>query len=152
MKIFFEELFEYNYKCNQKLSHILTGETGPELEKSITLLSHILNAHHIWNHRIQGITPATGVWDVHPAESFAVMDTDNLKNSLDLLRQYDFNLIIHYVARGSEYQNTFRDILFHVINHSTYHRAQIATEFRRIGLEPIPTDYIIYKRKGSLFL
>lgn len=150
MTSFFRELFEYNHHCNQQLSQLITNNYRLELVMASTLFSHILNAHHIWNHRIKGVSPQTGVWDVHPANSFIAMDDDNTKTSLDILQQPDLNLVINYVARGSAYQNTIRDILFHIINHSTYHRAQIATEFRRIGLEPLPTDYIIYKRSGNL--
>ncbi|QLH28398.1 MAG: hypothetical protein HWD63_02710 [Candidatus Parvibacillus calidus] len=40
-----------------------------------------------------------------------------------------------------------KDIIFHIINHSTYHRGQIAMEFRQSGLEPLNTDYIFYKGK-----
>ncbi|WP_185211767.1 DinB family protein [Sphingobacterium mizutaii] len=35
--------------------------------------------------------------------------------------------------------------MFHIINHSNYHRAQIATELRKQEIEPIQTDYIKYK-------
>lgn len=39
-----------------------------------------------------------------------------------------------------------KDIMFHIVNHSTYHRAQIATELKDHGIEPLKTDYILYKR------
>ncbi|WP_209331385.1 DinB family protein [Lunatimonas salinarum] len=34
----------------------------------------------------------------------------------------------------------------HIVNHSTYHRGQIATLFRESGLQPVVTDYIMLKR------
>ena len=42
--------------------------------------------------------------------------------------------------------NTKQDMLFHIINHSTHHRAQILMDFREQGIEPIALDYVFYKR------
>ena len=36
--------------------------------------------------------------------------------------------------------------MIHLVNHSTYHRAQIALVFRQIGLEAVNTDFITYDR------
>jgi uncharacterized damage-inducible protein DinB len=44
------------------------------------------------------------------------------------------------------FSNDIKSIIFHVINHSTYHRGQIASEFKQNGLDPMVTDYILYKR------
>lgn len=46
----------------------------------------------------------------------------------------------------SEFTNTIGDILFHIVNHSTYHRGQIASDFRESDIEPLNTDYIMFKR------
>ena len=55
--------------------------------------------------------------------------------------------MVHYTnTNGQAFDNSVRDILFNVINHSTYHRGQIAREFREYGPEPLVTDYIFYKR------
>ena len=53
-------------------------------------------------------------------------------------------------SKGETFSNKIKDILFHIINHSTYHRAQIATDLKQNGIEPINTDYIFYKRKLEL--
>ncbi|MCF8317339.1 MAG: hypothetical protein K9I02_01220 [Haliscomenobacter sp.] len=56
-------------------------------------------------------------------------------------------LIINYSnSKGQLFSNSIQDMLFHIINHSTYHRGQVATEFKRQGLEPLVTDYIFFKR------
>ena len=55
--------------------------------------------------------------------------------------------IIYKNSKGIEFSNTVQDVIFHVINHSTYHRAQIASDLKANGIEPINTDYIFYKRK-----
>lgn len=144
MKDFFVELFEYSYHCNQKLADIFTMYPTKTSERAAQLYNHILNAHQIWSCRIEPDQNPFGIWDIHLLQSYAAIDKMNYENSLVILDKYGLNEAIHY--KGKSLSNSVRDILFHVINHSTYHRAQIATEFRLNGLEPLTTDYIFFKR------
>ncbi len=147
MKSFFKELFEYNHYYNQKLSGVFEAHPDETSKKSVRLFSHVLNAQQIWNNRIEPKQPASGVWDLHPAGNFKSMDTKNYEQTLQILDTCDLDKSISYsTSKGAPFGNTVRDILFHVINHSTYHRGQVATEFRLHGLEPLATDYILFKR------
>ncbi len=75
------------------------------------------------------------------------IDKSNYRDSLRIIDQFDLNGVINFKnTKGLVFNDNIRDILFHVINHSNYHRAQIATEFRQNGLDPIVTDYILHKR------
>jgi uncharacterized damage-inducible protein DinB len=49
--------------------------------------------------------------------------------------------------KGEKFANTIKDIIVHVINHSKYHRAQIAQLISLSGGEPAKTDYIVYQRE-----
>ncbi|MCH7396746.1 hypothetical protein MM236_02050 [Belliella sp. DSM 107340] len=61
--------------------------------------------------------------------------------------KFDFNITADYSnSKGQKYSSSVRDILFHIINHSTYHRSQIASELKNQGIEPLITDYIFFKR------
>ncbi|PKQ43684.1 DinB family protein [Confluentibacter flavum] len=147
MKAFFKELFQYNHHSNQKLWHVFNEHPDRISEKSIKLYNHILNAHHIWNSRINQIQNTYGVWDMHPIQNCMNMDKTNYENSLLILDTFDLNDMINYKnTKGLVFNNSIRDNLFHVINHSTYHRGQIATDFRQNGLDPLVTDYIFHKR------
>lgn len=147
MKDFFKDLYAYNYHSNQQLCEVFEKKGSLLPSKAITLFSHILNAHHIWIKRMSGFQPDYGVWQEHNMDTFKTVDTVNYDVSIHIIEQSDLNTIVYYNnTKGEAFQNTVRDILFHVINHSTYHRAQIATEFRKYGLEPIMTDYIFYRR------
>jgi uncharacterized damage-inducible protein DinB len=65
-----------------------------------------------------------------------------------ILDEFELDRKIRYAnSKGQPFNNSVRDMLFQVINHSTYHRAQIATEFKNNGLDPLLTDYIYYKMK-----
>lgn len=144
---FLTELFEYSNHYNQQLSEVFLAHADKTSEKSVKLFSHVLNAHHIWNNRIEGIRPLVTVWQVHDASVFKKMDQENYENSIRILRNFDLEKELSYTnSQGQQFSNNIRDILFHVINHCTYHRAQIATEFKQAGLEPVTTDYIFYRR------
>jgi uncharacterized damage-inducible protein DinB len=147
MNSFFKELFQYNYHINQKLIEIFLANQDNISEKSAKLFNHIINAHQIWNCRILQNLKTYGTWEIHSPLEYKAIDKENYNNSLHIIDNYDLSNIIQYTtSKGEVFNNCIRDILFHVINHSTYHRAQIATEFKVNGIETLTTDYIFYKR------
>lgn len=147
MKTFFKELFQYSFVSNQKIIDLFNRDTGLKNSTAHRLLSHILAAHHIWNSRILAKKPHYEVWPTISVMDCAAIDKDNIQTSLKILDEFDLKQIIFYQnSKAQEFNNSVQDILFHVINHSTYHRGQIAKEFRNMGIEPENTDYIFYKR------
>ena len=147
MKQLFRELFEYNHHFNQKLSDVFTDSPDKTSEKAVKLFNHILNAHQIWNNRVEPRKTTFGVWELHAIHDLKNIDKANYEHTLQILDTVDLNENINYsTSKGKAFNNRIRDILFHVINHSTYHRGQIATEFRQHGLEPLVTDYTLYKQ------
>ena len=114
-------------------------------KESVEIFCHILNAHGIWNSRIQGKTNNYGVWDVHNFNDFERLIQLNQRNTNSIIEELSLDKVVQY-SKGNE-KKKISDILFHIINHSTYHRGQIAMNFRENGIERIATDYIHYKRK-----
>ena len=147
MEQFFRELFEYNHHSNQQLGMVFDSRPEYTSAKAVRLFSHLLNAHRIWNNRIDPGEKLPGVWEVQEVRDFIAIDRTNHAHTLRILESVDLNAAIHYLTTSGEpFTNSVREIAFHIINHSTYHRGQIATEFRNNGLEPLSTDYIFYKR------
>ncbi|MCG2419425.1 damage-inducible protein DinB [Aequorivita sp. F47161] len=147
MKTFFKDKFEYTHHCNQQLIEVLLK--NPKLYKSeiSALMSHTLNAHHIWNHRIFGVAPALQVWQELELNYLQKINTENYEHSVELIRQKDLNEKIDYAnSNGFQFKNTVNQMLFHIINHTTYHRAQLVSLLKTHGMQPINTDYIFYKR------
>lgn len=144
---FFKELLEYNHHYNQQLAEMIINGKDKLSEKTFILFSHILNAHHIWNSRINAMSPAFAVWDIQDFDNYLEVNTENYNASLLILEKYELDKLLNYSnTKGQQFSNSIRDILFHAINHSNYHRAQIATEFKNAGLVPLSADYIFYKR------
>lgn len=147
MRAFFNELFDYNFYCNKKLIEGCNSmENVPE--RTIALFSHILNAHHIWNTRLLAVKREFDVFQIHPLTDWEDIHYDNQRNTFDMITNTDrFDKRLDYeTTAGKLYSNTVQEVLFHIINHSTHHRGQIAVDFRNNGIEPLALDYIFYKR------
>lgn len=145
-----EELFIYNRYANKKVIATLQQHKIAQ-GKGINLFSHILNAHHTWIARIKGEPVTYGVWQVHTLSQFEQIDQQNHQNTTYILNEaLDLNRTISYQnSSGKSFVNSFRDILLHIVNHSTYHRGQIASIIREQGFDPPVTDYIFYKRDNT---
>lgn len=147
MKDFFKELLEYSSYYNRQLIDVINQDPSQVSEKTTSLMSHMLNAHHIWNYRIAGEKPLFEVWQNQPKEVMLEIELTNFKSSEEILENYALDHISIYTnSQGQKFERKVRDILFHIINHTTYHRAQIASDFKVNGLPPLLTDYIHYKR------
>ncbi|MCB0373600.1 MAG: damage-inducible protein DinB [Muricauda sp.] len=147
MKGFLQQLFDYNFYCNKKLIQQCSNlEKVPE--NCERLFSHILNAHHIWNHRLLGIPSEFGVWDVHPLKNWEDIHYENQRSSFEIISNTDnFEKRVGYEnSEGRSFTNEVKDILFHIVNHSTHHRGQIMMDLRASGITPEPLDYVHYKR------
>lgn len=147
MNVFFNQLFDYNFYCNKKLiEQSITLDSVPE--KSGKLFSHILNAHHIWNRRILKEDAEYDVWQIHEVTTWQDVHYENQRATFEIIRNTDdFNERIDFITtEGRSFANDLKDILFHIINHSTHHRGQILADFRDNDMEPLKLDYIHYKR------
>lgn len=145
----FENLFEYNNHFNQILISLISENQQNVSEKIVKLINHLINAQQIWNARITN-EKAFEVWQINNWDENSTIDNHNYKRTLKIISEYNLNGTIEYKnSKGTTFTNKIKDVLFHVINHSTYHRAQIATELKNCGIEPINTDYIFYKRKSE---
>jgi uncharacterized damage-inducible protein DinB len=143
---FLKELFDYNLHCNRELITLFKNNESQVSENSLKLFSHILNAHQIINHRILGEELTCAVWEIRPLENLEEINQNNHDKTLQLLKTEDPERIIEYkTSKGFALSNSVRDMIFHVVNHSTYHRAQIASDVKQSGIVPLPTDFIFYK-------
>ena len=143
--------FEYDDWANKEVLKSLERLSGSG-ERVLQLYSHIAAAQNIWCARLHH----------QDTSGFAVWPSLNLKECADqleilhqqwkrLLNDITMKELVEHVVyrntKGQEFKNTVQDILIHVINHSSYHRGQIAAEVRKAGGTPAVTDYIVFCRK-----
>ncbi len=111
--------------------------------------SHIVLAENVWICRINGIENAhPNIFGNLSNEILSSLINSNVQNWNKIISETsDLDAIVHYkMLNRTETKSVVYDILTHIFNHGTYHRAQIATLTRQEGLEPISTDFIGFSR------
>ena len=142
-----ESLFNYTAFMNRQLFQFFEHQPGTYLPQIEKLMCHIVNAHSIWLSRIHKETCTAKVWEIRPIAANIALDLENQKRTQDLLLCNTLKATVPYNnTKGLQFSNTIEDILFHIINHSTHHRAQICSLISQNGATPPVTDYIFYKR------
>ena len=121
------------------------------VSKAEELFSHLLNAQHVWISRINGISPRHLSFDVHEKSYFLELHIENIAALRHILTINELEKVIQYKTfAGEPLENAIADILLHVANHSTYHRAQVASLLKQNNIQPPVTDFIALKRMGLL--
>jgi uncharacterized damage-inducible protein DinB len=116
-------------------------------------LLHLWDAEIVWLNRFEGINLTE--W---PSKKFSG-GTDDLiqgyvasanaikkfvETSSDGKLQEKFS---YKTMKGDPFQDVIEDMIYHVINHGSYHRGQIVTMLRELGVNQILSmDIIIYLR------
>ncbi|WP_316824594.1 DinB family protein [Pedobacter miscanthi] len=145
-----EEIINYTELADGRIIEIFKIATI-DLPDAERLFSHVLNAQHIWAQRISGKKPLYGVWYIHPKENFESLSADNFKLIRETLKNNALDKkVLYHNSRGDQYENRIDEILFHLFNHSTYHRGQVVTLLKKAGYTPPVTDYIMLKRDHLL--
>ena len=141
------DLLTYNQYANQKIISSFV-EDGFMAAEGVKLFSHLINAHHRWLARMHEKDATYAVWEIHEIRSFSIIDKENHSLSFQLLNDLTAldDEVAYVNSQGAEYQNSYRDIFMHIINHSTYHRGQLSRIIRNEGFVPPNTDYIFYRR------
>jgi len=145
---FFKDKFEYNHHSNNRIIEQIEQSPASYVERVQRLIGHILNAQNIWNHRILEELPTQMVWDTFGIERLHFLNDENHELSLEILGSRTLSDSIQYMdSKGDTYSNSIENILFHIINHSTYHRGQLITTLKQNRVVPLSTDYILYESR-----
>jgi uncharacterized damage-inducible protein DinB len=148
MKKYFLKLYQYNAWANERVLSCLQKQQVNH-EKVLSLLGHILVAQNLWLNRIIGQPPPLmKLWGEYKLEELQEMAVSINKRWLDFVgSEGNFDRELDYKNyTGDPYKNNVEMIMIHVVNHGSYHRAQIAMLLRQNGLEPVNTDFITFDR------
>ncbi|ELR72856.1 DinB protein [Fulvivirga imtechensis AK7] len=151
MKKHFRDLFQYNDWANQRVL-ITLEQSDFKNEKLLLLFSHLLSAQIVWLNRIKDIpTSPFPIWEQYKLRELRSMTEESSSNWLNYLDTHKFEtfeeMVFYKNSNGRKFENTIREIINQVINHSSYHRGQIASLLKEEGIEPPVTDYIAYARQ-----
>lgn len=148
MKKYFLKLYQYNAWSNKRVLSCLTRQNIHD-EKILTLMGHIVAAQFLWLHRIKGLpAPNVKLWGEYTLDQVVELADEAGKKWIEFVENTDsFDRELTYKNYVDEpYTNNVENIMIHLVNHSSYHRAQVAMLLRQKGFEPINTDFITYDR------
>lgn len=144
------QLFDYNDWANRKVIKSFNEESNRS-PKAIRAFAHLLITEKEYYLRLPN-KDSTGFnfWEelsLGDCEALIEENRQVYANLLATLMEADLDTISSYkTGEGVAYENTYREMLTHVIYHSAFHRGQVAMAIRADGGVPAFTDYIAYFR------
>ncbi|MDL5047701.1 DinB family protein [Oscillatoria amoena NRMC-F 0135] len=148
MKAYFQRLYRYNEWANNRVLNGLKSQHVSD-QKVLEIMGHVVAAQLLWLHRVKHLPPPpVKLWGEYGLEELIVLSDRACKEWLQLVEERDnFSEELSYSNyRGESYTNNVETIMIHLVNHSSYHRAQVALLLRQKGYEPVNTDFITYDR------
>ncbi len=156
------KLISYYVWANKQILNITKSLSNDEFEKEFggylrsarARVLHLVGATQLWIHRLRNeftlysdiIASLDDLDRDHLLETWQKVDDEFIK----VVNEFSGHHSVTYrTSKGVSYTNDVQDIFLHVVNHSTYHRAQLILLLRSLGREVEDTDYIFYIRKGK---
>lgn len=156
-------LYAYNEWANARLflaaaqldQAVFAEPRGNSFSSIRDTLAHIATSEWVWLRRWRGESPAAvPEWGSLERATALMQKLSEIEGDRaeflrgladdDLARPLSYRNL-----KGEEYSQPLVDQLLHVVNHSTYHRGQIATLSRQGGFPAPATDLIVFKRENG---
>jgi uncharacterized damage-inducible protein DinB len=132
-----------------------TRDLGSSFRSVRDTLAHIYGAEWIWLERWHGRIPsalpsAADFPDLDSVRSRWAQHEAKLDPFIASLAPSGLERVVKYRnTEGTPFEGPLWPMLQHVVNHSTYHRGQIATLLRQLGAKPVSTDLIVFHRERA---
>ena len=157
------ELFAYNAWANRRFFAALESLPAESYFRDLKsshgglhgTLCHIVWAEDLWLSRWLGrpnpavsqgkdlttLAAARARWEAIEAERLAFLAGLGERRLAETLAVRP--------SGGGEYLHTFRQMFRHVVDHSAYHRGQLVTLLRQLGVTPPSTGLIVFYRQAT---
>jgi uncharacterized damage-inducible protein DinB len=159
-----QQLYDYNAWANrrslsaaEKLTQTqFTEPLGSSFSSVRDTLAHIYGAEWIWLERFQGRSPsglpaAAEFTDLAGLRATWLDRETRLLDFVAGLAQSDLDRELEYKTLNfGIYRNPLWQSMQHVVNHGTYHRGQVSTLIRQLGVQPVSMDLMHFYRERSL--
>jgi uncharacterized damage-inducible protein DinB len=151
-------LYRYNTWANTRVFEAVSSLSAEAFAKDLVssypsvrdTMLHIVCAEWIWLQRWKGVSPQA----VFHVADFPSLDIIRLRWSevdherrgfIDTLTDERLLAVVRYVnLKGETWQYSLWRQMYHVVNHSTYHRGQLTTMLRQLGARPVSTDLLLF--------
>jgi uncharacterized damage-inducible protein DinB len=149
-------LVAYNQWADERILAALAGLSAEELDRpreayfgSLSVnLWHTVWAEELWLARWKGVAgppmerPAAPDWPALFAAAHA-----GLRDFVAGRVSADFDQVLHYRnTKGEPFAMPLGQLVTHVVNHGTQHRAESGLLLERLGRSPGNLDYLIFAR------
>ncbi|HEB71890.1 MAG TPA: hypothetical protein ENI77_04650 [Nitrospirae bacterium] len=145
----YKRLFRFDAGCKLKTLEFM--RSSPSLDPdAINIFAHILSAENMWLSRLElGVkAPPPKLWQGRTLDQCA----DEMESVIGHWTRYlgglseeDYSKQVSFInLKGIQVDRPVYDLLTQVLNHSTYHRGQIATLVGKREVDAPPTDYIFF--------
>lgn len=146
MKDFFLDKFEYDFFATKNWISSIEAQENQVSPFVLRSISHIINVHHIWNRRLLQQKSESELWDVLPVSYLLKLHQENYRETVNFLEKFELEEKIKYhSSEGVQLVKSSIDILYHVLNHSNYHRAQIVMDLKQNNLKAPIFNFISYR-------
>ena len=153
-----QELFRYNQWANDRVFDTVCRLTVNEFTRDLSnsfpsvrdTLTHIVWAEWIWLQRWKGTSPR----QVFDATEFPHANALKARWFELKAEQHTFlggiaverlSAVVAYVnLQGQTWRYPLWRQMYHVVNHSTYHRGQLTTMLRQLQTAPVNTDFLVF--------
>lgn len=162
MKILLQQLASCNAWANALLLDTALG-LAPEQHKQtvessfpslLQTVVHMLDAESVWWQRVklqEKIEVPSAAFTGGLSEAALALKTQDrlwlewVNNAPNHMFGHEF---IYQNSKREQFKQPVYQVLLHVFSHSTYHRGQLVTMLRQLGVQKIPqTDFIVWSRK-----
>jgi len=164
MKQLLQQYAQYNLWANKTIIDQINQLSEEQLHKEIAssftsiykTILHLMDVESIWWQRLKLVEHVE--W---PGRTFNGSIDELSKKLLQLSQQWEEWItntneanITHVFAYQNSKKEQFKqpvyEALLHLFNHQTYHRGQVVTMLRQLGIDKIPaTDFIVFSRRSQ---
>ena len=151
-------LFAYNRWANRRLLTAARLLPWPDFIRDLRsshgslrgTLVHVVWAEWLWTRRWQGESPKQifapeDFRDWVTLESRWTTVENEQQAFLESLNDKLLNIRVSYKnLQGQRWEYSLAHMLQHTINHSSYHRGQVAALLRQLGQTPPATDFLVF--------
>jgi uncharacterized damage-inducible protein DinB len=161
MKELLQQYAGYTLWAHQKLAPVISSLSEEQLHRQINssfssiylTMLHLWDAESMWYQRVKlqeiVIRPSdgfTGIFAELNQKMIAQSQQwkDWVDNATEAALQHEF---IYQNTKKERFKQPVYQTLLHIANHATYHRGQLITILRQVGVQQVPaTDFILYSR------
>lgn len=143
MKEYYLQLFAYEDWAMQRIISIL--QECQDME-AIQMFQHILLARELWFNRVADQNNPF-IFDGKSLRDCVSAYQKNQIEWVSFIETADFETVVSYKnLAGESLSDQLKNVLTHVVNHSTYHRGQITNTLKgKVKLQS--TDFIFFLRE-----